>query len=435
MEKPLDLGGVLGVAERFGYDISSLNEESEETASNNGKTTTARLLSKAIVPDEGATNSRTEEICINILIYPNTHTASVFIIEDDGVKVKGGWNEREGPWMITGLGSYSGEINTDTLKTMFVVKDLSSLTALRTVLEDPLKYGKERGLTYTRRRMCRISDAWVPQCSPDIDLICSYCGKSASDDSTIALKACSKCKAVVYCGAVCQKEAWKQHKKLCVRVPSLTDSALRWAHVAVVTGLATDVDDIASITNFCDKFDRALYEPHVPPSVHASYTRWGCGSICTLANLLYSIGAEHHGAVGIAFTEEAIEIRQGDLEELSLFNSEFPTCRKGPSYLNKHRRDVEELRNLLQGMRPSVRVQLIAWQFQRIRLDLNVCLVNSDNIPIESVGDAHGMRSRIYAAHRDYSHLVYGEDPELNVPMNYSYGLFTDEDSDSDGDY
>ncbi|KAJ1479958.1 hypothetical protein T484DRAFT_1812368, partial [Baffinella frigidus] len=39
---------------------------------------------------------------------------------------------------------------------------------------------------------------------------CSHCGKQGT-----GFKRCSVCKNVSYCGAECQKAAWKKHKKLC----------------------------------------------------------------------------------------------------------------------------------------------------------------------------------------------------------------------------
>ena len=40
---------------------------------------------------------------------------------------------------------------------------------------------------------------------------CSHCGKKG-----VALKKCSRCMQVSYCGAECQKAAWKGHKGSCV---------------------------------------------------------------------------------------------------------------------------------------------------------------------------------------------------------------------------
>jgi len=56
---------------------------------------------------------------------------------------------------------------------------------------------------------------------------CSHCGKKRG-----ALKRCSRCKQVSYCGAVCQNAAWKGHKKTCLTMEDVgerIDAAhIRW---------------------------------------------------------------------------------------------------------------------------------------------------------------------------------------------------------------
>ena len=42
---------------------------------------------------------------------------------------------------------------------------------------------------------------------------CSHCGKLSA-----ALKRCARCKQVSYCGAKCQKAAWKGHKQMCLTI-------------------------------------------------------------------------------------------------------------------------------------------------------------------------------------------------------------------------
>ena len=47
---------------------------------------------------------------------------------------------------------------------------------------------------------------------------CSQCGKQRA-----ALKRCSRCKQVSYCGAACQNAAWKGHKKWCVSLDDVCE--------------------------------------------------------------------------------------------------------------------------------------------------------------------------------------------------------------------
>eukprot|EP00187_Rhodella_violacea_P010679 CAMPEP_0174893878 /NCGR_PEP_ID=MMETSP0167-20121228/8611_1 /TAXON_ID=38298 /ORGANISM="Rhodella maculata, Strain CCMP736" /LENGTH=170 /DNA_ID=CAMNT_0016132793 /DNA_START=360 /DNA_END=875 /DNA_ORIENTATION=+ len=42
---------------------------------------------------------------------------------------------------------------------------------------------------------------------------CSSCGRRG-----IVLSVCSRCKAAKYCGKDCQKQAWKEHKRLCTEL-------------------------------------------------------------------------------------------------------------------------------------------------------------------------------------------------------------------------
>ena len=48
---------------------------------------------------------------------------------------------------------------------------------------------------------------------------CSHCGKQGD----AALRRCSRCKQASYCGADCQREAWRQHKELCAPPLPLAD--------------------------------------------------------------------------------------------------------------------------------------------------------------------------------------------------------------------
>ena len=49
---------------------------------------------------------------------------------------------------------------------------------------------------------------------------CGHCGKQGT-----ALKRCSNCKHVWYCGAACQNAAWKRHKRMCA--PPLSTEEVR----------------------------------------------------------------------------------------------------------------------------------------------------------------------------------------------------------------
>lgn len=46
-----------------------------------------------------------------------------------------------------------------------------------------------------------------------LDMICGHCGKTA-DEAGKKLLRCSRCAAVYYCNAECQKQQWKQHSQV-----------------------------------------------------------------------------------------------------------------------------------------------------------------------------------------------------------------------------
>ena len=57
--------------------------------------------------------------------------------------------------------------------------------------------------------------------------VCDKCGQSSG-----AMQKCGKCRKVYYCSAVCQKQAWTEHKLVCVARPAMRGS------VADVMGLS-----------------------------------------------------------------------------------------------------------------------------------------------------------------------------------------------------
>ena len=58
--------------------------------------------------------------------------------------------------------------------------------------------------------------AAVPASQPSLSVTCANCGVAEAAGGG-ALKPCSRCKAVVYCGKECQAKHWKEggHKAMC----------------------------------------------------------------------------------------------------------------------------------------------------------------------------------------------------------------------------
>ena len=54
---------------------------------------------------------------------------------------------------------------------------------------------------------------------------CSHCGEQSAE-----LKRCSRCKEAPYCGAACQRAAWKGHKTSCVTLDEVFEK-LNAAHL------------------------------------------------------------------------------------------------------------------------------------------------------------------------------------------------------------
>jgi hypothetical protein len=54
--------------------------------------------------------------------------------------------------------------------------------------------------------------------------VCASCAKPA-EEGVVALKACSRCKTVYYCGSDCQKNHWKAHKAECKKNSTSSSSA------------------------------------------------------------------------------------------------------------------------------------------------------------------------------------------------------------------
>ena len=72
---------------------------------------------------------------------------------------------------------------------------------------------------------------------------CAYCGKPGR-----ALKRCSICKHVWYCGAECQNASWKQHKKTCAP-PLSTEDVRKFNLVLRARMLAGDAGACRASTN------------------------------------------------------------------------------------------------------------------------------------------------------------------------------------------
>jgi len=65
-------------------------------------------------------------------------------------------------------------------------------------------------------RAGRVVRGWAKAEPEAWETQCAHCRKKASE--TVKLSTCTRCKAVKYCGAACQRAAWPHHKGVCKRV-------------------------------------------------------------------------------------------------------------------------------------------------------------------------------------------------------------------------
>jgi len=195
----------------------------------------------------------------------------------------------------------------------------------------------------------------------------------------------------------------------------MRDVACRWRHVATATGLCTDPEEVVQIMKFCHDFDHCMFEEGVHACLH--HSRLGCGSLCSLSNILLDVGREYHDVVGFCLIEQAMLRHRGEIEEAE-YESYFPQCQNHDDYMDEFGDEVLQLRDLLVSLRPELRCELTAWFFERIRCPWQqITMLDSNEMPL------FGEKTfPIHFACMDYSKLVYS-DQELNL-MCGMHGVF-----------
>jgi hypothetical protein len=125
---------------------------------------------------------------------------------------------------------------------------------------------------------------------------CANCGKPGG-----ALKRCSICKHVWYCGAECQTAAWKRHKKTCA--PPLSTDDVR-AKV-----LAGDADDWREVLKWEGRMDEMMAgQPDVICKLILNNFRiaHNQGTLSTISGTLPG-GSPHHYLSSIRLAEQLID--------------------------------------------------------------------------------------------------------------------------------
>lgn len=208
---------------------------------------------------------------IKIQVYPQTQAMSVCILHDSDDDQQ---QDRQ-----------YGDLFTTNKKTLYMARPVSTLGQAREILGSPMEYGKNKRLCYTRHE--NALDDWSPPILPDTPLTCANCGCNSSNNSSNSdhLKACTRCKSVLYCGRDCQRRHWKSQHRLECSKRSECDVARRWYHVAIASGLTNNAQELEQMKQFCSLFDCLLFEPDGPPCLCRGW--YGCGSVCTLANICF----------------------------------------------------------------------------------------------------------------------------------------------------
>jgi len=134
---------------------------------------------------------------------------------------------------------------------------------------------------------------------------CAYCGKPGR-----ALKRCSVCKQVWYCGAECQKAGWKKHKKTCA--PPLSTEDVRARVVA-----ASDADDWREVLQWEGRMNEMMVgQSNITcelilgrfMAAHSS------GSLSTASETLPN-GSPHHSLSSIRLAEQLVDF-MGEMQRL-----------------------------------------------------------------------------------------------------------------------
>jgi hypothetical protein len=352
---------------------------------------------------------------VKVQVYPKTHAVSVCYIHND--------QEESSEHTIHTDGRLKELLSTKT-KSLFVAPNVNSVDTVREILADPLVYGTD--FMYTRRD--NLKEQWTRSVPTSVKESCAHCQKAATSEKSLCV--CSHCKSVAYCNRQCQRADWKLHKQQCVDCRQL-DVARRFHHVAVVSGLTTDPDELEHIVCTCELFDSLLFEPDGPPCMCRS--RHACGSICALSNMLLEIGRQHHDVIGIASQEYAMLRFTGQVEPEENYQASFPPCLFHDGFMDQFGSYMERLEEHILSLNPDIRSELLQWLFERIRCEQKIVMINSKELPLTKMQ----MTFPIHFANMDYSRLVFGEDAQQ--ALCFVHGTFNrsslhEEDDDDDDD-
>jgi len=127
---------------------------------------------------------------------------------------------------------------------------------------------------------------------------CAYCEKPGT-----ALKRCSICKNVWYCGAECQKAGWRRHKKACAPPLSTEDVRAR----VVAASVADDWREVLKWEGRMDEMMAGQSDDTCELILRRFLVAHNSGFLSTVSGTLPN-GSPHHSLSSIRLSEQLIDL-------------------------------------------------------------------------------------------------------------------------------
>ena len=186
------------------------------------------------------------------------------------------------------------------------------------------------------------------------------------------------------------------------------DTARRWNHISVATGLTTKSEDIQDIIMVCQLFDQLLFLPG-PTCLGRTYHV--CGSLCALQEVLLDIGREYYNIIGYTSFENANAMRLGLIQDPIDgidYESNYDGCRRRQGFIEENEDRLTVLKNAIVALPDNIRLEMILFQYERIGCKSGLTMIDSEYKPLWSMDGSLPLRG----ASLDYSRLLAGENAD-----------------------
>jgi hypothetical protein len=204
---------------------------------------------------------------------------------------------------------------------------------------------------------------------------------------------------------------------------AVIDSAVRWRYMASATGFG--VDHLPNIEKIFHLLDHGLFE--VAPTCPYR-TKLVCGPRCTIMQLLFEIGKEHHNVFG--FTH----VRPSSLARLdgNQYGTSFGECDwKVRHMANGYEGIMAELRAAILDLPADVRLEVITFCFECTsrRVGHHITMIDNQRMPLWS-----HVYEKLKSASLDYSRLFVGDESEDQYCYQYGFFRSSHEDEHANSD-